>query len=281
MYPFSTTKIGGVWACALHRPLLFGTAGLSAYIRASRETFRDSVPLQQGRPSTVAPLAPHHDRPGGQALRVTACRRDATPPCRWYGCTCRDAQTPFAWRRCHQHRLHRATQRNLPCNNAGITSDKTFQKMDHTAWQRVMATHLDGVFNCTKLFVDHMIERSWGRIVNNHVGDWANWQLWTSQLCRFQGCRCSFYQVIGQGSRSERDHRERRGPRLHCHGQMTNIPEKIQAKLLEQIPMRRFGYVEEVARRPTAGMLRRLRTYAKQCWVPLRTISTLPPKRSV
>jgi len=29
-----------------------------------------------------------------------------------------------------------------------------------------MATHLDGVFNCTKLFVDHMIERSWGRIVN-------------------------------------------------------------------------------------------------------------------
>jgi hypothetical protein len=40
-----------VRACALHRPLLFCTDGLSAYVRAIRETFRDPVPTgKSGRP---------------------------------------------------------------------------------------------------------------------------------------------------------------------------------------------------------------------------------------
>lgn len=40
-----------VRACALHPPLLFCTDGLSAYVRAIRETFRDPVPTgKSGRP---------------------------------------------------------------------------------------------------------------------------------------------------------------------------------------------------------------------------------------
>jgi transposase-like protein len=40
-----------VRACALHRPILFCTDGLSAYVRAIRETFRDPVPTgKSGRP---------------------------------------------------------------------------------------------------------------------------------------------------------------------------------------------------------------------------------------
>ena len=40
-----------VRASALHRPILFCTDGLSAYVRAIRETFRDPVPTgQRGRP---------------------------------------------------------------------------------------------------------------------------------------------------------------------------------------------------------------------------------------
>jgi len=50
--------------------------------------------------------------------------------------------------------------------NAGITSDKTFQKMDHASWQTVLATNLDGVFNCTKVFIDNMVTSGWGRVVN-------------------------------------------------------------------------------------------------------------------
>ena len=51
-------------------------------------------------------------------------------------------------------------------NNAGINSDKTFVKMDHASWRKVLATNLDGVFNCTKVFVDTMLKQNYGRIVN-------------------------------------------------------------------------------------------------------------------
>ena len=51
-------------------------------------------------------------------------------------------------------------------NNAGVTSDKTFRKMDHASWRKVLTTNLDGVFNCTKVFIDGMIEQQWGRVVN-------------------------------------------------------------------------------------------------------------------
>jgi len=51
-------------------------------------------------------------------------------------------------------------------NNAGVNDDKTFVKMDHAAWRKVLSINLDGVFNCTKVFVEQMIGRQYGRVVN-------------------------------------------------------------------------------------------------------------------
>jgi acetoacetyl-CoA reductase len=51
-------------------------------------------------------------------------------------------------------------------NNAGITRDMTFRKMDKQSWDAVMKTNLDSVFNMTKPAVDGMAERGWGRIIN-------------------------------------------------------------------------------------------------------------------
>ena len=48
-------------------------------------------------------------------------------------------------------------------NNAGVNSDKTFVKMDHASWRKVLSINLDGVFNCTKVFVDQMIKQNYGR----------------------------------------------------------------------------------------------------------------------
>src|SRR5574340_1020153 len=51
-------------------------------------------------------------------------------------------------------------------NNAGITRDMTFKKMDKPNWDAVMKTNLDSVFNMTKPVCDGMVERGWGRIIN-------------------------------------------------------------------------------------------------------------------
>lgn len=51
-------------------------------------------------------------------------------------------------------------------NNAGITRDTTFRKMDQDSWHAVITTNLDSVFNMTKPVIDAMAERNWGRIIN-------------------------------------------------------------------------------------------------------------------
>ncbi|MBY0270690.1 MAG: acetoacetyl-CoA reductase [Burkholderiales bacterium] len=51
-------------------------------------------------------------------------------------------------------------------NNAGITRDTTFRKMEKEGWDAVMRTNLDSVFNMTKPVIDGMAERGWGRVIN-------------------------------------------------------------------------------------------------------------------
>lgn len=51
-------------------------------------------------------------------------------------------------------------------NNAGITRDTTFKKMEKAGWDAVIRTNLDSVFNMTKPVIDGMAERGWGRIIN-------------------------------------------------------------------------------------------------------------------
>jgi 3-oxoacyl-(acyl-carrier-protein) reductase len=133
-------------------------------------------------------------------------------------------------------------------NNAGITSDKTFQKMDHASWRTVLATNLDGVFNCTKVFIDGMITQGWGRVVNitsvigqignfgqvNYAASKAGVAAFTKSLAKEVAAKGITVNAVAPGFIETE--------------MVTTIPEKIRTRLLEQIPMRRFGRGEEVAR---------------------------------
>jgi len=51
-------------------------------------------------------------------------------------------------------------------NNAGITMDRTIRKMTPEEWDRVLQVNLHGTFYMCRAVLPHMIERSYGRIVN-------------------------------------------------------------------------------------------------------------------
>src|SRR5512147_2676200 len=51
-------------------------------------------------------------------------------------------------------------------NNAGITRDAMLHRMTKENWDAVIHTNLDSVFNMTKLVIDGMRSRGFGRIVN-------------------------------------------------------------------------------------------------------------------
>ena len=72
-------------------------------------------------------------------------------------------RTPSAWPRTSSRSSATSTSSST---TPGINSDKTFVKMDHASWRKVLAINLDGVFNCTKVFIDQMIKQNYGRVVN-------------------------------------------------------------------------------------------------------------------
>ncbi len=51
-------------------------------------------------------------------------------------------------------------------NNAGVTRDGLFRKMDRGAWDAVINTNLNSVFDITQRFIEAMAVRSWGRVIN-------------------------------------------------------------------------------------------------------------------
>jgi NAD(P)-dependent dehydrogenase (short-subunit alcohol dehydrogenase family) len=51
-------------------------------------------------------------------------------------------------------------------NNAGVTRDGLFRKMERGAWDTVINTNLNSVFDVTQRFIEPMATRGWGRVIN-------------------------------------------------------------------------------------------------------------------
>jgi 2-hydroxycyclohexanecarboxyl-CoA dehydrogenase len=51
-------------------------------------------------------------------------------------------------------------------NDAGIAGFTTLLEMGEDEWDRMIAVHLKGTFNCAKAVLPDMIAASWGRIIN-------------------------------------------------------------------------------------------------------------------
>ena len=133
-------------------------------------------------------------------------------------------------------------------NNAGINSDKTFTKMDHASWRKVLAINLDGVFNCTKVFVDQMLARNYGRVVNitsviGQIGNFgqANYAASKAGVAAFTKSLAK--ELAGKGVTVNAV-----APGFIETEMVEGIPDKVRDRLLAQIPLKRFGSAEEVAR---------------------------------
>jgi len=133
-------------------------------------------------------------------------------------------------------------------NNAGINSDKTFTKMDHASWRKVLGTNLDGVFNCTKVFVDQMLRQGYGRVVNmtsviGQIGNFgqANYAASKAGVAAFTKSLAK--ELAGRGVTVNAI-----APGFIETEMVASIPDKVKDRLLAQIPLKRFGTAEEVAR---------------------------------
>ncbi|RBA23114.1 acetoacetyl-CoA reductase [Herminiimonas fonticola] len=133
-------------------------------------------------------------------------------------------------------------------NNAGITRDVTFRKMEKLDWDEVMATNLDSIFNMTKPVCDGMVERGWGRIINissvnaqkgafgqtNYSAAKAGMHGFTKALALEVARKAVTVNTISPGYIGTK--------------MVTAIPQDVlDTKILPQIPMGRLGKPEEIA----------------------------------
>jgi len=133
-------------------------------------------------------------------------------------------------------------------NNAGITRDMTFKKMDKVNWDAVMRTNLDSVFNMTKPVADGMVDRGWGRIinissVNGQKGAFGQTNYSAAKAGVHGFTKALALEVARKGVTVNTISPGYIGTKM-----VMEIPQEVlDSKIIPQIPMARLGKPEEVA----------------------------------
>jgi acetoacetyl-CoA reductase len=133
-------------------------------------------------------------------------------------------------------------------NNAGITRDMTFRKMDKTHWDAVIETNLDSCFNMTKQVCDGMTERGWGRIinissVNGQKGAFGQTNYSAAKAGMHGFTKALALEVARKGVTVNTISPGYIGTKM-----VMAIPtDVLDSKIVPQIPMGRLGKPEEVA----------------------------------
>jgi acetoacetyl-CoA reductase len=133
-------------------------------------------------------------------------------------------------------------------NNAGITRDMTFKKMDKVNWDAVMRTNLDGLFNMTKQVADGMVERNWGRIINVSSVNGSKGAFGQTNYSAAKAGVHGFTKALALEVAKKGVTVNTISPGYIGTKMVTAIPEDIlNSKILPQIPVGRLGKPEEVA----------------------------------
>lgn len=133
-------------------------------------------------------------------------------------------------------------------NNAGINIDMLFKKMDYKSWNRVIEVNLNGVFNCTNVFLDHIMQSQHGRIINitSIVGQMGN--IGQTNYAASKAGIIGMTKALAKELARKNVTVNAIAPGFIETDMVMGIPEKVKEKILSQVPLGRFGSPEEVAR---------------------------------
>jgi 3-oxoacyl-(acyl-carrier-protein) reductase len=132
-------------------------------------------------------------------------------------------------------------------NNAGITRDKTLEHMTPDQWADVINTNLTGAFYCTHHAITHMKKRG-GRIINvsSVVGERGNFG--QANYAAAKGGLISFTKTVAAEYAKNNILVNAVAPGFIETSMLEQVPPQVLKKILEQIPLKRFGQPEEVAK---------------------------------
>ena len=133
-------------------------------------------------------------------------------------------------------------------NNAGITNDKLLMRMGHDDWEQVINTNLSSIYKMSKACIRGMMKAKGGRIINigsvigsmgnpgqsNYAAAKAGMIGFSKSLASEVGSRGITVNVVAPG---------------YIQTDMTDeLDDKQRDQLLEQVPLKRLGQPEDIAR---------------------------------
>ena len=131
-------------------------------------------------------------------------------------------------------------------NNAGIAQDGVFLRMGKPAWDAVIGTNLNSLFNVTKQVIDLMVERRWGRIINISSVNGQKGQFGQVNYSTAKAGIHGFSMALALEVASKGVTVNTVSPGYIATEMMRAVKPEVLEKIVASIPVRRLGTPDEI-----------------------------------
>jgi acetoacetyl-CoA reductase len=131
-------------------------------------------------------------------------------------------------------------------NNAGITRDKFFPKMEKGQWDAVINTNLNSLFNVTHHISPKMAERGWGRIINISSVNGVKGQAGQANYSTAKAGVLGFTKALASELATKGVTVNAIAPGYVGTDMVMAIRDDIRQGIIDSVPMKRLGKPEEI-----------------------------------
>ena len=133
-------------------------------------------------------------------------------------------------------------------NNAGITRDAFLHKMTQEQWNEVIHTNLNSVFNMSRLVIEGMRERGFGRIISISSINGQTGQAGQTNYSAAKAAIIGFTKALALEGASKGVTVNAIAPGYIDTDMVRAVPPEVLEKIIAKIPVKRLGTPEDIAR---------------------------------
>lgn len=133
-------------------------------------------------------------------------------------------------------------------NNAGVTEDNLLMRMKPSQWEKTLNTNLAAVFALTKLCLKGMAKARYGRIINLSSVVGATGNAGQTNYAASKAGLIGFTKSLAHEIASRGITVNAVAPGFIDTDMTSALPEEQRSKLLDAIPLARFGRPEDISK---------------------------------
>ena len=132
-------------------------------------------------------------------------------------------------------------------NNAGINRDRLLLRMSSDDWDQVLEVDLKGAFLCTKFVMPHLIKQRKGRVINISSVVGISGNPGQANYAAAKAGLIGFTKAVAREVASRSVTVNALAPGYITAGMADELNEETRKRILDRIPMGRFGTSDDVA----------------------------------